>query len=399
MRRTRLAVLALCFVHSVTQAANCNGLWQKFDSNPYVANLFIDTSNTYWKLKFQVPAKGTTAFKVTGKFPFSRYLNFTVYDQQSMDATSAISDYGVQPDDGSFNPFWEGADLQLSDRNYTLYLVPSGTKSKFPFESNVLEYPKPTAGTQYVEIWYRVYFPNRGSDANGNVPLPNLEAFDVKTLSATTCPSAGSVPPPTSLSMANLPPNPYAHTIYFYRAPGEAIYSDLDNHYLVSRLTHRKSDVYVFRFRAPSHSETYAGTGNFNATTEVRYWSLCVAGADGITGECLPDSKAQEASDGFINVVVGSEDLREDVEALGLNFISRGDFSFPVVLYRNLLTASTFEGSALNVPIWTPSGVLGSGPAASEYTADQYIGDYAPLGRYCSTRRFFKNYCEVPVSF
>ncbi len=397
-RLTRSLVVLSLFAPSLGFSANCNYLWQKFDSSPYVANLFIDSNNTYWKLKFRVANHGTTGFKITGEFPYGRYLSFNVYDTHTFNTVSTISDRSIQPDEGNVNPFWNGIDRNAPNRKYTLYLVPQG-EGKRTSEANVIELPAPYPKDKvlYVEVWYRIYFPDRGSNSNGNVSLPTLTSFNTETLEDAKCPMGGPVPTPNQLSFANLPPNPYQQKVYFYRSGGQAIYSEPDNHYLVSRLTHRKSEVYVFRFRAPEFANTYQGMTTFNGNTDLRYWSVCVAGLNGVTGECLADAKTKIASDGFVNVVVGEESLRQSVKKLGFNFISRGNFFIPIVLYRNLLSSETFEGNALHVPQWHPNGAL-SGPAALPYAAHRFIGDYAPKGHYCSIRKFFENYCDVPIS-
>ncbi len=399
MKRIGFLFLLVHLIICSTQGEICDYLWQSLDSTPYQSSLFTDSNNTYWRIRFRLPRDSKTALKFSARFSYSRYMSFNVYDQTTLDSQHSLADFNIQPEPGSLNPFLDGASRDLNNRNYTVWVVPSGMKDKFSSFSNVMEYPitHQESAFQYLEVWYRIYFPDIFSDSNGNVPLPQIESFDSDTMNKKECPERGEIPPP-ELSLSNSPPIPSEGELFFYRSPGANIYSLPDNQYLTSRLTRKKNEVYVFKFRSPQFSNTYFDHDKFNGNTQVRYWSLCLSGVNGVTGECLADSKAKISKEGFVNVVVGAEEYRKEIESLGVNFISRGNFTLPVILYRNLLSRKSFEGNLDKIPICYPQG-LSQSADAKPFAAHHFIGDYAPLGAYCSWSEFLKNHCGVSLPF
>src|SRR5688572_20110523 len=103
-------------------ADDCSGNWERFSSEPYKGTFFPDTNTTYWRFRFEVPTERKTILKVTGQYPYSRYLNFTIYDQKTLNGFGALPDRAIQPDQGHENPFLEGVDRDTPNRNYTVYL-------------------------------------------------------------------------------------------------------------------------------------------------------------------------------------------------------------------------------------------------------------------------------------
>ena len=399
MRKVWGLFLLVHFLISASHGESCDHQWQQLDSTPYQSSLFTDSNNAYWRIRFRLPKNSKIALRFRGRFSYSRYMSFNVYDQATLNSQYSLADFNIQPDSGNLNPFLPDASRGSENRNYTVWVVPSDMKDKFSSYSNVMGYPvtQKESAFQYLEVWYRVYFPDIFSDGNGNVSLPHIESFDPDTMNAKECPERGEIQPP-GLSLTNSPPTASEGDVFFYRSAGANIYSLPDNQYLTSRLTRKKNEVYAFKFRNPQFSNTYFEHDKFNADTQIRYWSLCLSGVNGVTGECLADSKAKISHDGFVNIVVGQEEYRKEIESLGFNFISRGNFTLPVIIYRNLLSRNDFEGNLDKIPIWFPQG-LNQVADPKLFAAHHFIGDYAPRGAYCSWSEFIKNYCGVSFSF
>lgn len=401
MRRLTGFCSVLLFIASLTTSARaerCDALWELYDSTAYKGTLFLDTTNTYWRLRFEIPSGDTTGIRLKGEFPYARYLNFNVYDQKTLDSSTSLPDKAIHPENGNQNPFLEGVDRQTKTRDYVLHIVPRGKKESLSQLKNVIEYP-PTARegeSTFVEIWYRIYFPDKGSDKNGNVKLPSIEAFDTVSGNPAACPKERKLIPSFVKTLKNFVPAPKDGDLHFFRNAGAAVYSDPDNHYLTSRLTQFGNWVNVFRFKTPSFAPTYEGKGTFQANTDVRYFSMCVVDVSTFTSECLADAKTQIDKDGYATFVVGPDSLRESVTARGMNFLTRSGLFMPFVIYRNLLTAPAFKGDALKVPQWVSPGLLAPTPSTENYVAHKHIGDYAPKGRYCSLEEFEKDNCGVP---
>jgi hypothetical protein len=95
-----------------------------------------------------------------------------------------------------------------------------------------------------------------------------------------------------------------------------------------------------------------------------------------------------EASDGFVYVAIGDRDLRSEAERRGYNFMDwKVSGTRGLILYRNLLTDSSYVHTIANVPcldLANPSNI---------YTQDakNFIGDYAPTGKKVSKQEFFNN--------
>src|SRR5437879_5316554 len=77
----------------------------RFDSDT-VNVLFPDQSAQYWSLDY-VAVPGTR-IRIDGVFPYARYTSWNVYDPL-LRPFAKLSDFELQPDPGSSNPFIGGA--------------------------------------------------------------------------------------------------------------------------------------------------------------------------------------------------------------------------------------------------------------------------------------------------
>ncbi len=385
--------VSLAWGSPAARAADCTGNWELFSSAPYVQIALPDTYVTYYRYRFQLPDGDDVALKITGDFPYARYMNFNVYDAVTGDSVSTLPDRLVVPDQGSSNPYLPGVSRSVASRRYTAWVVPS--TSPAVGAQNTLALPAPAAGTaRYVELWYRVYVPDQGLDPLGGKPLPTVEAVvDQPRGAGAPCPAVSDQPAPSVIeSLGNLPPHDATGRLAFYRPTGAGLYANLDNLYLATRFALFPRDVAVVTFQAPTFPDTGAGLPSFTGQEDVRYWSLCLGGADQKTSSCLDDAAMHKDGAGMVHLVIGPESVRQTALARGFDFLPWGRQLLQFLIYRNLLARTDFPGNMRNVPGWTVGG------DAQADAADGYLGAYAPRGIECSVDSFQQDSCGMAAS-
>src|SRR5947207_1883640 len=134
MEAARRAVLAVAVgaVLAAPAVAHADGVDQtcelsatRFDADS-VNVLFPDSSAQYWSTRYTaVPG---TRIRIDGVFPYARYTSWNVYDPL-LRPFAKESDFELQPDAGSANPFVPGADPRgLAPGSETL---PGGPRPPF----------------------------------------------------------------------------------------------------------------------------------------------------------------------------------------------------------------------------------------------------------------------------
>ncbi len=115
-----------------------NCFWQMtLGSDPYHNAFYPDQQSTYPTALFSLPEGSYLEMK--GEFPHVRSMTFSAYfyDPDSdtlVGGDQQIVDYQIEPDEGSINPFRDGADRTAENRSYTLKWVPKNLpelKQKF----------------------------------------------------------------------------------------------------------------------------------------------------------------------------------------------------------------------------------------------------------------------------
>ncbi|MBI1860263.1 MAG: hypothetical protein HYR96_05020 [Deltaproteobacteria bacterium] len=370
---------------------------------PYVAGVdptLLDTYVTYWRYTVPIPQNGIH-IRVTGRFPFGRYASFNVYDQVVKDRGDSLSDIEMKPNSGSVNPYLPGNDFHAENRDYTLNVVPQNLKEKFV---NALALPERDGEKgKAIELWYRIYVPIKGHD--GGVPIPSIEVFDPVSGKPVACPILSEIPYENDKARENLvpPSSGDGNDAMFFPASGNAMYPNGHTSYLALRWHVGKplffgtdEKIMTFRFRTPTfpNSSDAQFTG-FTGGEQVRYYSFCLSGVSTITTDCLADYEIKCGTDGIATVVVGPEELRDEVKAKGLNFLGRGKLAIAFIAYRNLMTNPNFKGrfdDPMAVPPWTAAdNEVESAVEARQ--ARSYIGDYAPQGKLCTWSQYLENAC------
>ena len=74
------------------------------------------------------------------------------------------------------------------------------------------------------------------------------------------------------------------------------------------------------------------------------------------------------------------------------NFLEKGRFHRSLIIYRNLLPEKEFKGN-FNLVSSTKDK-----EATIKDAAENYIGEYAPVGQICGQRDFFETTCGVQAN-
>lgn len=359
---------------------NCTDYW----SPPFTeeAYFYPELNATYWFWRYDGddPSAQNVAFRLQGLYPYARNSSYHFYPTlNGGSADNSLRDTFILPDEGSVNPYLPGVDRHAPNRSFSLWIV--------PWDSQRVGQPNTlvsTPDTEYPTFMLRVYRPDAGFE-DGGVPLPTIEAFDDDTGEPVPCPPILDAVPPIPVD-PDLGP-PADSLVSFYRSGGDGYYPNDDNKYLVARLAPRTfGRILIVRLYPPTFLDTYENPeAVFTGDEEVRYMSLCMGGQISTrTSECIADDEFLLNQDGFFNVVVGPDStfLRSLAAARGYNYMVWYNLTNPMLLYRQMVPHPDFSGSIANVPHYDPEQ-----PAAGQ-EAQNFIGDYAPYGRYCSITAF-----------
>ena len=164
-----------------------------------------------------------------------------------------------------------------------------------------------------------------------------------------------------------------------------------DNRYLLAAITKKEDEVFVFRFKSPSYTH---GPEDINQT-DVRYWSFNLGNAATYNFNALKDEDAKLDADGYVNIVLASQDeaVEAQAQALAYNFM---EWNMPwqkgFILFRHMLANPDFEAQIDDVP------PISEGMTEFESTEGQeFMGDYAPQGLRMSKEDFLMEYSTQQV--
>jgi hypothetical protein len=369
----------------------------------------LDSAATYWLLSFTV--QDGLQIRLDGRYPDSRYASLQAYTSAGAlftvnGVTSALTDYQIQPDPGSVNPWQRSAGYHWPGRNAFTVTLQSDV---VPGQANTL--PLAPAGTTsgtpgYLE--YRVYLPAGGGFSRIAPPVVTFTLDGVSqrvppcppgTASATST-VAGSAPasapapssPAPSASDAATGPATDAttQTPEFARPQISGDLPNADSAYLIAEVTPPASgDVLVIQGQAPTASRGSHPSPWPAPFTDLRYWSLCnyvLSGVLPLVANPLPDGQtdygcrydSQVATDrhGSYTFVVGTEAQRPFIERIpGATFLpfSTADPTTPHVLFlRDMLANPGFAQAIQNVP-----------PGGDPASAAAVMGPYYPRTAIC----------------
>lgn len=393
----RIAVLTVLAAAALAPNASAAGLDQtceltatRFDADT-VNVLFPDSSAQYWTGSYRaIPG---THIRIDGIYPYARYTSWNVYDP-ILRPFAKKTDFELEPDPGSANPFLPGAQRKtpVEQRRYTLYITFDPAFKPGP---NVIfvDPQKNPAGF----FTLRVYVPDKGRDVTGGVGIPQVTWQP----NGEGAPAVGSpcrdLQKPANSTVTDLyaaqdgpetgpplpgRPEPRWHKFTNLCQAGDDLFfdnpygdkmpdsgmrpcdnfgsggflSNIDNAYVYTGINRGYGRVLEIRGKAPTYGID---------SGDLRYWSICQNDPynQRYIG-CLRDSQVKLDKDGWYTIYVSRP---ADRPKKAKNWIPWGPQPWGTLIYRHMLPAPGFSGAI---------------QLASYGTEQASMGDYYPVARY-----------------
>lgn len=361
-----------------------DGIWEEFMGTDPTTLALPDFYSNYFAYSFaRVDDAQYIGLRITGAYPYARYMSYNVYDASEGTSINGLKDEMINPLPNNVNPFVPGSDSEATDRAYIVNVLPTGYSTGG--DGNDLTYD--TAQIKILTVIIRYYVP---LGTYGNVALPTIEAFDIRTQQNVPLPKRytlrGNTDPDVfSRALAPIYATDVDDTLRFYHGSGAGQFDNADNIYLINAVTKGEREALLIRIKPP----TYPKSNAKYCTADVRYWSFNECNANTSTSIGVKDEDFKVSEDGFVYIAIGDEDICTKAEQLGYNFMPwKGDRSKIVVVYRNLVTRTNpvYLGDLDKVPLIKIRDLFGE----NLYTKDakNWIGDYAPTGRKVNQEAF-----------
>lgn len=412
-----------------------------------------ETNVTYWFDRFQLPAGAS--IQLRGEFPHARFMSLTSYGTvagQQGTALGGLSDFEIDPDRDSVNPFRPGEKRDTKQRSYTVTLsgqVDPGAGNRARNTFYVGQAGR-TEQTQTVEIILRVYRADRGRGLAGteHLPVPTVKLADGTTLTGQeACDAVKAesgvekpdmskigVPTATYLQLLNLPgakpTHPALEQVVFRRSfngqyslmpyylgtseegkianlPTDirmGLYPTPANAYMATHADRtfgpnpNGHNILVLHGKKPTHPTTFDGDKvNNSAGKQVSYWSLCNYGSSiarpavgPVNTDCLFDEEIPVDRNGYYTIVVS---LAEDKPA---NARPECGVAWMDWTRRgDNITGGHDRGIQLSIRqmLAAPSFAQGIDKVLTPGTEKAVMGDYYPVGTYTTKADFQKRGC------
>jgi hypothetical protein len=410
------ALVAPSVAHADGVDQTCQLTATRFDPDT-VNVLYPDSAAQYWSASYTaVPG---TRIRIDAVFPYARYTSWNLYDPL-LRPFAKLSDFQLQPDVGSANPYLPGAarDTPVAQRHYTLYVTFSAGDDPGP---NAI-YVDPSAHPAGL-LTLRVYEPDAGRDVTGGVGLPQITWEPASSSGSPSLTSpCRAVEKPTSSQVTGAyagqsgagsgPPYPGRNPpdwhrfvnlcqsgadLLFDNAFGDqapqtgqdpcgafgsgGFLSNLDNAYVYSFVSQRFGPIVVFHGKAPSFAATYPDLAVMPGGVQLRYWSFCQN--DPFSERyvaCLRDDQVKTDAAGEYTIVVSAPDdwpaaAQRRCRAVA-SWIPWGPQPQGVVLYRQMLSDSSFSQAIQNVAYGSEAQQMGA-----YYPGGRYFADWRAVAR------------------
>jgi len=120
---------------------------------------------------------GTIGYRVRGEFPYAAFMSFTIYDNAYLYA--ALTDYEIEADPGSINPFHSNELVNAPNRAYTVTVLPHNARRDSMANPIFMPpLPKGSNPTPLV-LAQRIYLGEpQDQDRFGGVDAPTIEPFE-----------------------------------------------------------------------------------------------------------------------------------------------------------------------------------------------------------------------------
>lgn len=381
-----------------------NTLWTPYIGRDTTVGILPDKYANYYTYTL-ARTNEDMGFKISGKFPDTRYFSFNVYSLGDNATQGSLVDYQIETDSGKSNPFLLKKGRGEAGERFTVYIVPSKHKDKkLP---NILSFKD---DVKLLLMVIRLYDFN--IDDFGGVEYPTVQAFTMADATDDVSLHHVNLPRPLDLRAIvrkrSLPEMVKRLSLLYdtentiqldgpkreqqyYSLPFHAIdtkgyIENNDNRYLLAGITKKPEEVFVFKFLSPSYT---TGPSNINQTN-VRYWSFNLGNAATYNFNALKDEDALVDQQGYVHIVLASKDkaIKKRSQELGYNFMEWNMvWQKGLILFRHMLAAPTFEAQIDDVPP-IKKGM-------SDFTsleAQKFMGEYAPQGIRMSKKEFLKEY-------
>ncbi len=322
-----------------------------------------------------------TRLRIDGVFPYARYTSWNRYDL-ALRPFAKLSDFQLQPNPGSANPYLPGAarDTPVAERRYTLYITFSASDHPGPNTIYVdpADHPPMSAtGSPSLASPCRDVEKPTSSEVTGayagqngagaGPPYPGRNAPDWHKL-VNLCQSGADLLFDNALG--DQAPQTGQDPCSNFGSGG--LQSNLDNAYVYTFLSQGFGPIAVFHGRAPTFAATHPSAATMPGGVQVRYWSFCQN--DPFSERyvaCLRDDQVPTDAGGDYTIVVAppsSWPPAAQQRCGGVaGWIPWGPQPQGVVLYRQMLPDPSFSQAIANV---------GYGSEAAQ------MGAYYPAGRY-----------------
>jgi hypothetical protein len=384
------------------------GQWESYPGDESFSLALPDYFSVYLAYTYDTTLHPNTRLRITGDFPYARYMSFNVYATRSGTSLAALTDYQIRTDALNVNPFVAGSDELAKNRRYVVKIEPQtdaptqqqASSESYPAENLLTYNPEDLKLPEFPEalmtVVIRYYVP---AGDYGNVEAPSVEVLSMDD-GRPLDPQPKSYP--TNMD-ANEPIFRYrlapifesidGDVLRFYHSEGKGQFNNADNLYLISAVEGVDGDnnCVILRVVPP----TFPRDNKDFDRTDVRYWSINQGNPNTSTSAGMRDGRFRLATDGFVYLVMGGESVRLKAEQGGYNYLPwKADRPRAVIIYRNMLTNPQYRGSIQRVPM------LPEAPWSNEqlavYEASRFIGNYAPAGKKVTAEEFNTNYGGMP---
>lgn len=360
---------------------------------------FPDIFADYWEYTYSYKDNPNIGLRLTGKYPKSRFFNFTIYDDETQIDMSSIEDVNIQPDDSSINPYIKETN-DYGSNGYTIYIVPASTPANLRASmKNICEFPDTL---NMVSVFMRLYLAKQYSgDEYGGVEMPAIQAFDVTTGKDVDFPKREKCNIHESLKMPPMDFSSDMKPLPFMRAPLNLMYPNSPAEYLFTRIKLNEGEVATFRFIPPTAPKSVSEY----PTADVRYWSVCLGSSETYSYVSIYDEEMPKVDkDGFVTFIIADansaklENIKAKADAndgtyvLVWNRKEQGDGI--LALYRNMVINKNYDHSMreqmVSIPLEAAGGDMTNfnpmtmiamlamknwGPQGYKFSEDDYLSE------------------------
>jgi len=384
-----------------------NSLWTTFIGRDTTVGILPDQYANYFTYTVGRTRKDV-GFRIKGQFPHSRYFSFNVYSLGDNTTQGSLVDYQIKTDSGLPNPFVANSDSSSTDDNYTIHIVPDHFDQE-EFQ-NSLAFDN---DTRLLSIVIRLY--DYDIDDYGGRELPTVEAFSLDSDNDQVKFVPKNLPTPLSLrsivrrrslpkmverlsvlyeteQIERLEPTTKGSQnppIPFHAIDTKGFIENNDNRYLLAGITRQENEVYLFKFKPPTHT---SGPENINQT-DVRYWSFNLGNAASYNFNALKDEDAIVADDGYVYIILADEqdqDIKRIAREKKFNFLAWNmPWDEALILFRHMLADANFEAQIDDVP-----AIKTGSDSFTDIEAQNFMGNYAPRGERMGRVQFIITYAK-----